>query len=482
MNRRSVSIAILLLLLVSIGFNLHLITRGPSGEKTQLEQGSKQLYTCGMHPQIIQEGPGTCPICGMNLVPLSGSSTTTPTAGERKIAYWVAPMDPNYISDKPGKSPMGMDLVPVYEDELSSGVIKIDPVTQQNVGVTTASVERRDLSVRLRTNGIVKYPENAEYRVNPKVSGWIDKLYVSRTGDVVKKGQPLLDIYSPELVSAQEEYLLALRSAQSLGASGIERVSSGANDLLASARRRLELWDVSDDQIQELEKTREVRRTLALHSPANGVVLQKNAVEGTAINAGMDLFAIADLDPIWVEAQIFEGELPLVRVGDKVEVASPYDPMLTLQGQVDYIYPYLDMKTRTANVRIVLSNPNLELRPDMYVDARIITWPHKDALAILKSSVIRSGERDVVFVAMGEGKFLPREVTLGIEADPYYEVLDGLAQGTQIVTSGQFLLDSEAKLQEAIQRRLQQQRLSTETGTSPRQDSEAQEKMPVHSH
>jgi len=365
--------------------------------------------------------------------------------------------------------------VPVYEDELQTGVVKIDPVTLQNSGVTTAAVERRDLSIEIRTNGIVKYAENSEYRINPKVSGWIEKLYVSRTGDVVRKGQSLLDIYSPELVSAQEEYLLALKSAQALGKSSIQRVSTGGSDLLQSAKKRLQLWDISDDQIHELENTGEVRKTLTLHSPANGIVLHKNAVEGTAVKAGMDLFKIADLNPIWVEAQVFDYELPWIEKGNVVEVTSPYNPELMLEGRIDYVYPYLDSKSRTVNVRVVLPNPNLTLRPDMYVDAEIKTNLKPNALSILKSSVIRSGERDVVFLKMGEGKFIPHEVKLGAEAGKYYEVLNGLSEGNQIVTSAQFLLDSEATLQEAIQRRLQQKKETSMSGTM--KESETQMSM-----
>ncbi len=464
-KQRNLLIILSLLVLVSIGLNIYLWSRSPATETRPGKTAtSGQLYTCGMHPEVIQEEPGTCPICGMDLVPLSGTGAAS-ASGERKIAYWVAPMDPNYISDQPGKSPMGMDLVPVYEDELKAGVVKIDPVTLQNIGVTTETVTRRDLSLTLRTNGIVKVAEDAEYRVNPKVSGWIEKLYVSRTGDVVEKGEPLLAIYSPELVAAQQEYLLAVQTARTLQAGGLPRVGEGSENLLRSARRRLELWDISDDQIASLETTGEVQRTLILHSPASGVVLQKNAVEGTAVKAGMDLFTIADLDPIWVNAQVFEYELPWVQQGDSVVIISPYDPKLMLKGRVEYIYPYVDRKSRTAELRIVLPNPDLALRPDMYVDVRIETSPHRNALAVPKSSVIRSGERDLVFIAIGEGEFLPREVKLGVEAGYYYEILDGLTEGMDIVTAAQFLLDSEATLQEAVQRRLQQRSLHSRTET-----------------
>lgn len=422
----------------------------PSGGR--LDPG--KLFTCGMHPDVIQEGPGTCPICGMELTLVRGSGKIV--GGERKIAYWVAPMDPNYISDKPGKSPMGMDLAPVYEDDPNEGMVSIDPVTMQNIGVTTTIAEIRDLTIELRTNGTVTIAEDAEYRVNPKISGWIENLYVSRTGDFVEAGDPLLDLYSPELVSAQEEYLLTLKSAKLIGESDIDRARISSGDLLTAARTRLELWDITSDQIDELERTGKIRRTLTLYSPTRGVVLHKNAVRGAAVKAGTDLFRIADLSTVWIDAQVFEYELPWVRKGQPVEVYSPYDPTLKLKGRVDYVYPYLDAKTRTARIRIVVPNPRLDLKPDMYVDVRIDAQSKKDAIVVPKSAVLRSGKRDIVFIALGEGRFMPREIKLGLESGEYYEIADGLASGTPVVTSAQFLLDSEAKLQEAIQRRLNQ--------------------------
>lgn len=412
------------------------------------------LYTCGMHPDVIQNGPGTCPICGMDLTPMKKKAGRSPS-GERVVAYWVAPMDPNFISEKPGKSPMGMDLVPVYEDQLTEGVVTIDPATIQSIGVTTSIVESRDLSVELRSNGIVTIAEDSEYRVNPKISGWIEKLYVNRTGEEVRKGDALLEIYSPQLVSAQEEFLLAVDNAKLLSGSGLDRVSSGAKNLINSARRRLELWDISTDQINALEKTCEVKRTLTLYSPANGVVLHKNAVEGAAVKAGMDLFTIVNLNSIWVDAQIFESELTWVHEGDAAQILSSYDPNISISGEVEYIYPFLDTKTRTAKVRIVVPNGRRELKPDMYVDVRISTQTSKDAVAVQKNAVIRSGKRDIVFLDLGEGRFMPREVKIGLETDDFYEISYGLTAGTSVVTSAQFLLDSEAKLQEAVQRRLQ---------------------------
>ncbi|NQU05721.1 MAG: efflux RND transporter periplasmic adaptor subunit [Calditrichaeota bacterium] len=426
-----------------------------AAEEHKLQVDDSGLYTCGMHPDVIQDEPGNCPICGMDLTPLKSSGSRR-FGGERVIAYWTAPMDPNYISDKPGKSPMGMDLVPVYENEVTGGVVSIDPVTIQNIGVTTTLVETRDLSTRIRSNGIVTIAEDAEYRINPKFSGWIEKLYVSRTGDMVQAGDALLEIYSPELVSAQEEYLLAMNNADLLSGSGIDRIKSGADKLLSAAKRRLELWDINNSQIEELEKSGKVKRTLTLFSPIRGVVLHKNAIEGAAVKAGMDLFRIVDLNTVWIDAQVYEHELPWLKTGGQVMINSPYDPGLMLNGRIDYIYPYLDAKTRTANIRIVVPNPHLDLRPEMYVDVRIEAQSRKNAVVIPKNAVLRSGVRDIVFIALGEGRFMPREIKLGIETNELYEVTAGLASGTSVVTSAQFLLDSEAKLQEAIQRRLQE--------------------------
>ena len=439
----------------------HSQSHSHNSEKQKKNESSDTggLYTCGMHPDVIQEEPGDCPICGMELTPVKNSGGKS-QGGERKIAYWVAPMDPEYISDKPGKSPMGMDLVPVYEDELSGKIIYIDPATVQNIGVTTTEVEKRDLSRELHTNGIVKVAEDLEYRINSKVSGWIEKLYVARTGDPVNSGDALIEIYSPELMSAQEEYLLARKNAELLSNSGIGHVNEAAGNMLAAAIRRLELWDIDRAQIEELDRNGTVKRALTIHSPISGIVSHKNAIEGAAVKAGMDLFHIVDLKTLWIDAQVFENELPWVKAGDTVEVTSPYDPSLQLHGQVDLIYPFIDSKTRTAIARVIIRNLHLELRPDMYVDVRIITSPIMNAVAVPKNAVLRSGKRDVVFVALGEGRFLPCEVKVGLEAGEYYSITEGLSPGTSVVTSAQFLLDSEAKLQEAIQRRLQQRSMN----------------------
>ncbi|MHB8763557.1 MAG: efflux RND transporter periplasmic adaptor subunit [Deferrisomatales bacterium] len=409
------------------------------------------LYTCGMHPWIVSETPGDCPICGMKLTPIKDQGAEAQAAGgERKILYWRAPMNPTEIYDQPGKSAMGMDLVPVYEDEVVGGVaVKIDPVTQQNMGVRTAPVETGALTRTLRLYGHVTYDETRTATVSPKFGGWIEKVHVDFTGRMVKKGEPLVEIYSPELVTAQEEYLVALRSLK-----GVE--GRGGGDLLASARRRLAFWDVPDDELLAIEKTGKAKKALTLRSPFTGVVTHKNAVEGAAAKEGVPLYQLADLSRVWVEAHVYESELPWVREGQAAEMTLPYQPGKTYRGKVAYIYPYLERKTRDVVLRIEFPNPGLELKPDMYANVRLESRLPGEGLLIPSEAVVRSGERNVVFVTRGDGKFTPRDVTLGPATEGgKVQILAGLAAGETVVTSGQFLLDSESKLKEAVQKMLE---------------------------
>jgi Cu(I)/Ag(I) efflux system membrane fusion protein/cobalt-zinc-cadmium efflux system membrane fusion protein len=413
------------------------------------------LYSCGMHPWIIAEEPGSCPICGMDLTPKRDQAATTAQAGgdgERKILYWRAPMNPTEIYDKPGKSAMGMDLVPVYEDEVVGGVeVRVDPVTQQNMGIRTAVVEKGPLVRTIRTYGHVTYDETRTAQISPKFNGWIEKLYVDFTGQSVKKGDRLFEIYSPDLVAAQEEYLGAYRNVGRLGGG-----RGGGKDLLESARRRLRYWDAPEDQIRAIEKSGKVQKTLLIRSPYTGVVTHKNAVEGVFVKAGQTIFKIADLSRVWVEAHIYEYELPWVEVGQVAEMRLPYQPGKAFEGTVAFVYPYLQRKTRDVVIRLDFANPALELKPNMYADVRIRTTRPGEGLLIPSEAVLRSGERNVVFVARGQGKFTPRDVTLGLAVDGgKVQVLSGLAAAEPVVTSGQFMLDSESKLKEAVQKMLE---------------------------
>jgi Cu(I)/Ag(I) efflux system membrane fusion protein/cobalt-zinc-cadmium efflux system membrane fusion protein len=386
----------------------------------------------------------------MDLVPKrdEGVGVNGSAAGknkERKILYWRAPMNPTEIYDKPGKSAMGMDLVPVYEDEVKGGVsIKIDPVVEQNMGIRTAEAKVVPLVNTIRTYGHITYNETQTMEVSSKVNGWIEKLHVDFTGEHVNKGEPLFEIYSPELTAAQEEYLTALRGGSRLGA-------GGKDSLLASARRRLLYFDVAESEIEEIEKTGTVKKTILIRSPFTGIVTMKNVIEGVFVKAGETVYEIADLSTVWLEAHIYEYELNWMREGLRAEMTLPYLPGKTYSGKVSFIYPYLQRQTRDVVVRLVFENPNLELKPDMYADVRIETVGPGKGLAIPSETVIRSGERNVVFVAEGDGRFSPRETTLGMPLnDGQVHILAGLAPGEKVVTSGHFLLDSESKLKEAV--------------------------------
>jgi Cu(I)/Ag(I) efflux system membrane fusion protein/cobalt-zinc-cadmium efflux system membrane fusion protein len=420
-------------------------------------EAEKAKYTCGMHPFIIQDEPGICPICNMELTPLK-PGTGGQASGERQVKHWVSPMDPTYVREEPGKDYMGHDLVPVYADGGAGGGVAVDPVTQQSMGVRTAAVEVRDLHRSLRAIGLVAYDEARQYSVNSKIEGWIERLYVNQSGQPVRKGQPLLEIYSPELVAAQQEYLLALESSKRLTQSPFQEVASGSQRLLDAARSRLRYWDISEQQINQLEQTKQVKKNLTLYSPNSGIVTMKTALQGMRVMAGEELLQIADLSQVWVNAEIYEQDLPWVKVGQSARVELPYATGKVLEGKVDFIYPYLAGETRTVKARIVFANPGLELKPDMYANVQIATETVKGALAIPADAVLRSGQGAIVFVARGEGKFDPRPVTTGVSGDDgYVQILSGLNAGDNVVTSAQFLLDSESKLREAIQKMMEPQ-------------------------
>ncbi|MFH1336785.1 MAG: efflux RND transporter periplasmic adaptor subunit [Candidatus Zixiibacteriota bacterium] len=419
---------------------------------------AKQLYSCGMHPQIIQEGPGNCPICGMKLTPIKGTSVSSETKpiGERKIKYWKSSMDPTFVSDKPGKDQMGMDLVPVYEDQVQEGAISVDPVTVQNMGIRTAMVEEKELTRTIRTVGNVDYNEELLYTVNAKISGWIEKLYVGNTGDPVKKGQPLLEIYSPELVSTQQEYLTALKNFQQLKDSPYPEARRGAEELLKSTRQRLLYWDISAEQIDKLEKSGEVKKTMILYSPANGVVTEKNLIEGASIEMGSELYKIADLSTVWILAKIYEYELPYIKIGQTAQIKLSYFPGEVLSGKISYIYPYLNQTTRDVKVRIELPNPEFKLKPEMYANVNIASTLPDKSLVVPEEAVIHSGKREIVFVDAGGGKYSPREVVTGASGEGnVVEVKSGLMPDEMVVVSAQFMLDSESKTQEAIKKMLE---------------------------
>lgn len=412
------------------------------------------LYTCGMHPWVIAEEPGNCPICGMKLTPKKPDTEKQPP-GEPEIAYWRAPMNPMEIYGKPGKSAMGMDLVPVYENELSGGVeINIDPVIQQNMGIRTARVEKGPLVHTIRTYGHITYDETRKSQINPKYNGWLEKIYVNFAGQIIKKGEPLFDIYSPDLIAAQEDYLEAYRNK-------LQYLSPSNQKLLSTVKRRLNFYGLDDSDIRAIEKKGSAQHYLTIRSPYNGVVTMENAVKGGYVKAGTTVYEIADLSRVWVEAHIYEYELPLVTTDLEAEMTLPYLPGKRYHGKIAYIYPYLQRQTRDVVIRLEFDNPDLTLKPDMYANVFIKTIPGKEGLYIPSEAVIRSGEQNIVFVTRGHGKFTPRQISLGSPLDNgNIQVLTGLAPGEVVVTSGQFLLDSESKLREATRKMLEPEPVS----------------------
>jgi len=356
-------------------------------------------------------------------------------AGEREPLHWVAPMDPNYKRDKPGKSPMGMDLIPVYADavggsETGPGTIRISPEVVNNLGVRTAKAVRKPLHSMIRTVGYIQYDEDHLVHIHPRVKGWIEKLYVKASGDPVSEGQALYELYSPELVNAQEELLLALKRNN-------ERLIRAAED-------RLKALQLSEDIVSDLKKSRKVNQTITFYAPQAGVVDNLKIREGFFVQPGTTLMSIGSLDDVWVEAEVFERQATLVSVDMPVTMALEYLPGREWLGKVDYVYPALDEKTRTLRVRLRFNNSDGLLQPNMFAQVVLHADSDTDSIIVPREAVIRTGNQNRVVLALGEGRFKSIAVKLGRTDEKSAEVLDGLSVGETVVTSAQFLLDSES--------------------------------------
>ncbi|MCH8959692.1 MAG: efflux RND transporter periplasmic adaptor subunit [Proteobacteria bacterium] len=372
-----------------------------------------------------------------------GDSGPGPDAAsdEPEILYWVAQMDPRYRRDEPGKSPMGMDLVPVYADpggETDPAVVKIDPVVINNLGVRTAPVETGSLSRIIDTVGYVAYDESTLSRIGTRVDGWIEKLNVGSTGESVKRGQVLFELYSPALVNAQEEFVASLASRST----ALREASAG----------RLRSLGFGKNQIEALQKTRQVQQRVRFFAPNDGIVTQLSVREGIYVTPASEIMSLGQLDTIWLMAEVFERQAAWVEPGQRAEVRLDYLPGRTWQGRVDYVYPELSPGTRTARVRIVLDNPDKALRPNMFASIRIFGAPVHDAIHIPLQALIRGGSVDRVVLAEGEGRFRSKTVVAGIESGDRVQILSGLSAGETIVSSGQFLIDSESNIDAEIAR------------------------------
>lgn len=359
---------------------------------------------------------------------------TDAPAPKNQPLYWVAPMDDSYRQDKPGKSPMGMDLVPVYKSDISTedtaGVVKISAHVINNLGVRTSPVLRQAMQSKISTVGYVQYDQDKLIHIHPRVDGWIEKLYVKAAGDPVSKNQPLYTLYSPQLVNAQEELLIALRRSN--------------QSLITAARERLQALQLSAEFIKSLEKTHKIQQTVTFNSPKDGVVDGLKIREGFYVQPGNTLLSIGQLDQVWVEAEVFERDTSLIAIDLPVTMTLDYLPGRSWQGTVDYVYPTLNNKTRTLRVRLKFNNPDLLLKPNMFAQVTIHAKTRQDTLLVPKESVIRTGKQDRVVLALGEGQFKSVAVTIGQVEQDYIEVIAGVTEDDVVVTSSHFLIDSES--------------------------------------
>lgn len=397
--------------------------------------GEGQLWTCSMHPHVLEDEPGECPICGMALVTVT---STVPATGE-----------------------MRMDSVPVDAEEVDPPVlqgptVRINPVVVQNMNIRTAKVERRDLTQEIRTVGYLDYDQERMVTVTTKYAGWVEKVYVNYVGEPVEKGQPLFEIYSPELVQTEQELLSAIEYARKFDTTQTE-AGRRASALVDSARERLRYWDISVDQIERLEHTGQVFRTLQVVAPASGLVMKRMAgLEGMAVQPGMEVYHIADLRSLWLSVEIFEHQVAQIDIGSVAEIELTYLPGEVFQGTVRFIEPELSEATRTLRMKIEVPNRDGRLRSGMFGTVRFHPVAARQALLVPTQSVLRTGQRNVVVVDLGDGTFAPREVVPGHEGGGYVEILEGLEEHDRVVTSSQFLIDSESSLQAAVQKMIAQ--------------------------
>ena len=383
------------------------------------KQGKVEYWTCTMHPAVRRKAPGKCPLCSMDLVPVKKESARVSTG---------QPEDPT------------ADALRAHSTFL------VDPRRQQLMNVQITSVETRPLEKLIRTVAILKLDETRIRHVHAKIKGWIDQVFVSFNHQHVKEGDPLFSIYSPELVSTQEEYLLALKTAEELSDSPFKHVFEGGRSLLQATRRRLQFFDINEEQIRRLQETGQVQKHLILYSPSTGHVVKRNAYPNMYVTPDSEIYTIVDHTHIWAQVKIYETDIPYVHEGQRALMATVAYPGEVFHGKVTYVYPHLNEKTRTMNVRLEFPNPGLKLKPEMYADVQIKV-PLGEHLVVPESAVLRTGTRDLVFVDLSGGNMQLRRIELGVQAGGLYQVLGGLEEGERVVTAANFLIDAESKVQ-----------------------------------
>jgi RND family efflux transporter MFP subunit len=483
-----------------------------TGHSSLVTRREAALYYCPMHPTYTSDRPGDCPICNMRLVkreeqqsavgsqqsekslkdicylhhcpmlkagqqcPMlvvakEGETVTCPVCGvhvveaagppkAKKILYWTDPMIPGFKAQGPGKSPMGMELVPVYEEAAGPQVnaeapagyapILLTPQKQQLIGVKTAAATRRRMVRTIRTVGQVAVDETRRVHVHPKVEGWLREIYAKYEGDVVSKGQPLFSFYSPDFVATQQEYLTARKTLLEMPPTAGTEILAAARDNVAAGRQRLLWWDITEEQIQALEQRGAPADTLLLTSPIDGIVLTKHVFPGEFMERGSDFYHLVDLSTVWVNMALYESDLPFASVGQTAALSLAHDPANRLQGTVTFLSPTVNPDTRTATARVQVPNPEGLLRPGAYVTAELMV-DLGEHVAVPAEAILDTGTRRMLFVDLGRGVFEPREVTVGARADGDVEVTSGVAEGERVLTSGNFLMDSESRLKAALE-------------------------------
>jgi multidrug efflux pump subunit AcrA (membrane-fusion protein) len=448
------ALALTLALLPALGLAL---AAAISCRATSPPQVARAEYFCPMHPKIVRDQPGDCPICGMSLEKrLKDGGATPPPSAPPRVLFYRHPMNPSVHSATPAKDEMGMDYVPVYEHEAAEHVvpgratIQVDPDRAALLGVRSEPVGVASAGGRLRTVGRIAVDETRRQVVNAKYEGYVEELFVKANGEAVRRGQPLAAIYSPELVAAQQEYLVAMRTAGRLAGSAVPGVAGGGDELAEAARQRLRYWDFSAEDIAALQASGEARRTVTLRSPIAGVVVDKPAVRGLRVGPSDRLFEITDLSRVIVLAEVSEKDLAFARLGATADISLP-GTTTALHGRVGLVAPVVKPETRTVEVRIEVDNTGGALKPDMLADVHLEA-PRTTALTVPEAALVFTGERTLVFLDRGLGRFEPRELALGARVPGGYEVRSGLAPGDRVVIGANFLLDSESSLRAAIAR------------------------------
>jgi membrane fusion protein, copper/silver efflux system len=409
--KKNVAIPLAVIIVALLAGGGYLLWQQKQGTPAKTATAAKALYTCAMHPFIIKDQPGSCPICGMQLIKkLEGAQGAATPKEQQSIAQ-----------------------------------VSLSPTQQVMANVETVTVQRMPMSKELAATGIVQYDQSRQAKVTAWVAGRIDRLYVNTVGAYVSRGKPVAELYSPDLIAAQQEYLLALKSREQFKNSPIQAISQGGEGLVASARQRLKLMGVKDWQIAALQKGGEPNIRIPIYTPLSGVVIEKIVQQGQYVNLGEPLFSIADLSSVWVEVEVYENDFPFVKVGQRVAITSQSYPGKTFTGRVSFIYPFLDPKTRTVKVRVGLGNPGMRLKPDMFVSA-VIKSPLLSALAVPSSAVIDTGKRQVVWVETQPGVFQPRDVQVGARIDDKVQILSGISEGDKVAATGAYLIDSESQL------------------------------------